>query len=51
VPVDPATVQLADRPPVDLGIMASWLVVDDGALWYAFGSSVYRLSLSALPAS
>jgi hypothetical protein len=51
VPVDPATLQLADRPPVDLGVMASWLVVDDGALWYAFGSSVYRLSLSAFPAS
>lgn len=51
VPLDPATLQLVERPPVDLGVMAGSIVVDDGALWYSFGSSVYRQSLSAFPTS
>jgi streptogramin lyase len=47
IPVDVATLQNAELPEVQIGVIGGWFVAGFDSVWYSFGQNVHRLSLEA----
>lgn len=49
VPVDVATLQTAERPTVDVGVMGGGFVAGFDSVWYSAGTQLHRLALDSFP--